>query len=163
MQSHQSTTPFGRRSLTLGHVATQTTAKARPPDKAVHKWKVFRAICTAKARPRRVRASAGRSRRVLSFHPETTLSGEDLIVFPSNQQLCPARPWHAGLDIAAASGGAGRLRAHHSARQPERQALRAEGRGGEIKSHSVSTCRPRGARRGIRGPSGGTRGGERAP
>jgi replication initiation protein RepC len=87
MQSHSSTTPFGRRSLTLAHVATQATAKARPPEKAVHKWQVFRAICTAKA-------TVGVSERalavldaLLSFHPETALSGDGLIVFPSNQQL----------------------------------------------------------------------------
>ena len=50
MQPHSSTAPFGRRSLSLAHVASQLTAKARAPDKAVHKWQVFRAICTAKAK-----------------------------------------------------------------------------------------------------------------
>ena len=49
MQPHSSTTPFGRRSLTLAQVANQAVAKARPPDKAVRKWQVFRAICTAKS------------------------------------------------------------------------------------------------------------------
>jgi replication initiation protein RepC len=89
MQSRQPTTPFGRRTLTLAHVATQMLTSARPPDKVVHKWQIFRAIC--KARPR-----LGVSERalavlnaLLSFHPETTLTGEDeLIVFPSNEQLC---------------------------------------------------------------------------
>jgi len=47
MQPHSSTTPFGRRSLTLAHVASQANAKARPTEKAVHKWQVFRSICTA--------------------------------------------------------------------------------------------------------------------
>ena len=87
MQSHSSTTPFGRRSLTLAHVATQATAKARPPDKAVHKWQVFRAICTAKARIGVSERALAVLDALLSFHPETTLSGEGLIVFPSNQQL----------------------------------------------------------------------------
>ena len=87
MQSHQSTTPFGRRSLTLAHVASQATAKARPPDKAVHKWRVFRAICTAKARIGVSERALAVLDALLSFHPETTLSGEGLIVFPSNQQL----------------------------------------------------------------------------
>ena len=50
MLPHMSTTPFGRRSLTLAHVATQQIAKSRPPEKAIHKWNVFRAICTAKPR-----------------------------------------------------------------------------------------------------------------
>ena len=87
MQPHSSTTPFGRRSLTLAHVATQATAKARPPDKAVHKWQVFRAICTAKARIGVSERALAVLDALLSFHPETTLSGEGLIVFPSNQQL----------------------------------------------------------------------------
>ena len=87
MQPHSSTTPFGRRSLTLAHVANLAIAKARPPEKVVHKWQVFRAICAA-------RTHVGVSERalavldaLLSFHPETTLSGEGLVVFPSNQQL----------------------------------------------------------------------------
>jgi replication initiation protein RepC len=87
MQPHSSTAPFGRRSLTLAHVATQVTAKAQPPDKAVHKWQVFRAICTAKARIGVSERALAVLDALLSFHPETTLSGEGLIVFPSNQQL----------------------------------------------------------------------------
>ena len=73
--------------MTLAHVATQAAAKARPVDKAVHKWQAFRDICAA-------RACLGVSERslavldaLLSFHPETVLTGEGLIVFPSNQQL----------------------------------------------------------------------------
>ena len=84
MESHQSTTPFGRRSLTLAHVAAQATAKARPPDKAVHKWQVFRAICTAKARVGVSERALAVLDALLSFHPETTLSGEGLIVFAQN-------------------------------------------------------------------------------
>jgi replication initiation protein RepC len=88
MQSHTPTTPFGRRPLTLAHVATRMAASARLPEKAVQKWKIFRAICTA-------RPQLGVSERALSvlnalltFHPETTLTGEDdLVVFPSNEQL----------------------------------------------------------------------------
>ena len=87
MQPHSSTTPFGRRSLTLAHVASQAAAKARPPDKAVHKWQVFRAICTAKARIGVSERALAVLDALLTFHPETTLSGEGLIVFPSNQQL----------------------------------------------------------------------------
>ena len=87
MEPQKSTTPFGRRSLTLAHVATQATARARPPDKAVHKWQVFRAICTAKARIGVSERALAVLDALLSFHPETTLSGEGLIVFPSNQQL----------------------------------------------------------------------------
>ncbi|GLI95922.1 replication initiation protein [Methylocystis echinoides] len=54
----------------------------------MHKWKVFQAIC-------RARPSLGVTERALSvlnalltFHPETALTGEDdLVVFPSNQLL----------------------------------------------------------------------------
>jgi replication initiation protein RepC len=87
MEPHSSTTPFGRRSLMLAHVASQLTAKARPPEKAVHKWQVFRAICTAKARIGVSERALAVLDALLSFHPETTLSGGGLIVFPSNQQL----------------------------------------------------------------------------
>src|SRR5271154_3945731 len=87
MQPHSSTTPFGRRSLTLAHVASQANAKARPPEKAVHKWQVFRAICTAKIRVGVSERALAVLDALLSFHPETTLSGDGLIVFPSNQQL----------------------------------------------------------------------------
>ena len=88
MESHTPTTPFGRRSLTLAHVATQIAAASRPPEKVVHKWKIFQAIC-------RARPSLGVTERALSvlnalltFHPETALTGEDdLVVFPSNQLL----------------------------------------------------------------------------
>ncbi|MCC8972683.1 plasmid replication protein RepC [Bradyrhizobium brasilense] len=88
MEPHLSTTPFGRRSLTLAHVAAQANAKTRDPQKVVHKWTVFRAVCAAKAR---IGVSAGALTvldALLTFHPETALMGEGLIVFPSNHQLC---------------------------------------------------------------------------
>ncbi len=87
MQSHSSTTPFGRRSLTLAHVANLAIAKARPPEKVVHKWQVFRAICAAKTHVGVSERALAVLDALLSFHPETTLSGEGLVVFPSNQQL----------------------------------------------------------------------------
>ena len=87
MEPHLSTTPFGRRSLTLAHVAAQQIAKSRPPEKAVHKWNVFRAICTAKPRIGVSERALSVLNALLSFYPETVLTGEDLIVFPSNRQL----------------------------------------------------------------------------
>lgn len=87
METYVATTPFGRRTLRLAHVANQAIAKARPPEKAVHKWHVYQTLCIA-------RVTLGVSERALSvlnalltFHPETVLTGEDLIVFPSNDQL----------------------------------------------------------------------------
>ncbi|CAH1696386.1 Putative replication protein C [Hyphomicrobiales bacterium] len=88
MQSHIPTTPFGRRSLTLAHVASQVVAKTRPPEKAVHKWNVFRAICTAKNSLGVTERALAVLDALLTFHPETVLTGEGLVVFPSNQQLC---------------------------------------------------------------------------
>ncbi|OPH81337.1 plasmid replication protein RepC [Nitrobacter vulgaris] len=88
MQSHPPTTPFGRRSLTLAHVATQMVATTRPPEKVVHKWKIFHAICTARPRLGVSERSLSVLNALLTFHPETALTGEDdLIVFPSNHQL----------------------------------------------------------------------------
>ena len=89
MQSRQPTTPFGRRSLTLAHVAAQMAASACQPDKVVHKWRIFRAICTARPALCVSERSLAVLNALLSFHPETTLAAEDdLIVFPSNEQLC---------------------------------------------------------------------------
>lgn len=88
MEPYQSTTPFGRRSLTLAHVATQVAASSRPPEKVVHKWHIFRTICTARPRLGVSERALAVLNALLTFHPETTLSGDDdLIVFPSNQQL----------------------------------------------------------------------------
>src|SRR5215471_17406241 len=88
MQSHSPTTPFGRRSLTLAHVASQMVATDRPPEKIVHKWKIFHAICTARPRLGVPERALTVLNALLTFHPETALTGEDdLIVFPSNHQL----------------------------------------------------------------------------
>jgi replication initiation protein RepC len=88
MQSHTPTTPFGRRPLTLAHVATQVVASARPPEKVVHKWKIFDTICTARPRLGVPERALTVLNALLSFHPETALTGEDdLIVFPSNHRL----------------------------------------------------------------------------
>ena len=81
------TTPFGRRPLKLDHLASQAAAKARPPEKFVHKWHVFRAICAARARLAVSERALAVLDALLTFHPETVLTGEDLVVFPSNRQL----------------------------------------------------------------------------
>jgi replication initiation protein RepC len=87
METYLTATPFGRRSVSLAHVASQAIAKQRPLDKAVHKWTVFRAICTAKTRLGLTERALSVLDALLSFHPETALTGENLIVFPSNEQL----------------------------------------------------------------------------
>ncbi len=88
METHLPTTPFGRRALALGHVATQIAASKRPPDKVVHKWRVFRTVCIARPRLGVSERALSVLDALLSFYPETTLTGEEaLIVFPSNEQL----------------------------------------------------------------------------
>jgi replication initiation protein RepC len=73
----------------LAHVAAQMAASARQPDKVVHKWRIFRAICTARPALCVSERSLAVLNALLSFHPETTLAAkDDLIVFPSNEQLC---------------------------------------------------------------------------
>lgn len=82
------TTPFGRRTMSLGLIAAQAQARAVEPDKTVHKWKVFTALTEAKDRlglPDRALAVLN---ALLSFHQETTLTaGDPLVVFPSNEKL----------------------------------------------------------------------------
>src|ERR1700721_585583 len=134
MQSHTPTTPFGRRTLTLAHVAVQMLTSARPPDKVVHKWQVFRAICTARPKLGVSERALAVLNALLSFHPETTLAGEEeLIVFPSNQQLClrthgmPASTLRRLLAVLVDSG----LIVRRDSPNGKRYARK--GRGGEIK------------------------------
>src|SRR6516225_4377147 len=134
MHSRQPTTPFGRRTLTFTHLATQMLASARPPDKVVHKWQVFRAICTARPRLGVSERALAVLNALLSFHPETTLAGEeDLIVFPSNQQLClrthgmPASTLRRQIAVLVEAG----LIVRRDSPNGKRYARK--GRGGEIK------------------------------
>jgi len=88
MTVHQSTTPFGRRPLSLAMVAARAVSEAGPKDAIAEKWKVLDNLREAKA-------ALGISDRALSvlnalltFHQDTTLQlGSDLIVFPSNRAL----------------------------------------------------------------------------
>lgn len=89
MQQRLVTTPFGRRTLALGLIATQQQAKAIEPSKTVHKWKIFQAITEAKDKLGLPDRAIAVLHALLSFHQETTLTaGDPLIVFPSNEKLC---------------------------------------------------------------------------
>ena len=88
MIPHTPTTPFGRRSLSLAHVAANAKAKASVNADPVHKWQLFREICTAKSLLGVSERALAVLDALLSFHPETALTGEGLIVFPSNRLLC---------------------------------------------------------------------------
>ena len=87
MESVLPTTPFGRRSLALAHVASQMAAKHRSPEAAANKWLVFQDLCAAKLRLALPDRSLTVLEALLTFHPETVLTGDDLIVFPSNDRL----------------------------------------------------------------------------
>ncbi|MDO5640872.1 MAG: plasmid replication protein RepC [Paracoccus sp. (in: a-proteobacteria)] len=85
---HISTTPFGRRPVTAGLLASQALAEAPAPDTAPDKWALLRDLTAA-------RLAYGVSDRdlavlsgLLSFHPGKELADDDgLIVFPSNIAL----------------------------------------------------------------------------
>jgi replication initiation protein RepC len=85
---HAFTTPFGRRSLSLGMLATQANASGIDPELSVDKWKLLRGVSEA-------RDTLGISDRalvvlnaLLTFYPETELAeANGLVVFPSNAQL----------------------------------------------------------------------------
>ena len=87
MESVLPTTPFGRRSLALAHIASQMAAKHRPPEATANKWLVFQDLCTAKLRLGLPERSLTVLEALLTFHPEKVLTGDDLIVFPSNDRL----------------------------------------------------------------------------
>ena len=110
MQTH-STTPFGRRSLTLAMVASQASAReftTRPgaSEPVVHKWRLFRALTEAKGPLGVTDRALSVLHALLSFHQETALTlpapdrraddeaGEGsagIVVFPSNKN-CRSAP-----------------------------------------------------------------------
>jgi replication initiation protein RepC len=88
MQTHTVTTPFGRRPMTLGMIASQVTAQNAPQGATVHKWHVFRDIKEARIALGATDRALAILDALLSFHPETAFYGDTaLIVWPSNEQL----------------------------------------------------------------------------
>jgi replication initiation protein RepC len=88
MQTHISTTPFGQRSMTLGMIASQVTAKSAGQGATVDKWKVFYSIRDAKELLGATDRSLTLLNALLSFHLEPRLEADgDLIVWPSNEAL----------------------------------------------------------------------------
>src|SRR4051794_10826368 len=88
MGQHLSTTPFGRRPLSLAMVAAQAAAKACPKDATAHKWRVFRNLTEAKERLGVSDRALAVLSALLTFHPDTALVPcDDIVVFPSNREL----------------------------------------------------------------------------
>ena len=106
MERNFSTTPFGRRPLSLAMVASQAATEnfaARPgaSETVVHKWRLFRALTEAKEPLGVTDRALSVLHALLSFHQETALtlpaseaksdetdlSGAGIVVFPSNKEL----------------------------------------------------------------------------
>ncbi|MCA1444408.1 replication initiation protein RepC [Ensifer sp. IC4062] len=88
MERGSVTTPFGRRRMTLGMLASQITASRTRAERSIDKWKLFRWLCEAKTVVGVSDRSLAVLNALLSFYPGPELSGETgLVVFPSNAQL----------------------------------------------------------------------------
>jgi replication initiation protein RepC len=74
--------------MTLGHIANQMTAKAVASDAVAHKWQVFQYIRESRELVGATDRSLTILNALLTFHPETALTGgAELVVWPSNEQL----------------------------------------------------------------------------
>ena len=80
------TTPFGRRTISLGMVAAQVSARD-VDGKVAHKWKTFHAIAESKDALGVSDRTLAVLNALLTFLPETALSPGQLVVFPSNKSL----------------------------------------------------------------------------
>ncbi|APH74915.1 plasmid replication protein RepC [Aquibium oceanicum] len=88
MQTHMTTTPFGRRPVTLAMMASQVAANAMPEGASVQKWHVFKSIREAKDMIGATDRSLAILNALLSFHRDMELSAKgELVVWPSNEQL----------------------------------------------------------------------------
>ncbi|OOO27827.1 replication initiation protein RepC [Agrobacterium salinitolerans] len=88
MENGSVTTPFGRRSMTFGMLASQMASRDIEAEKAVDKWKIYRALCEARPKLGVTDRALAVLNALLSFYPKNELCEETgLIVFPSNAQL----------------------------------------------------------------------------
>jgi replication initiation protein RepC len=88
MTEYLSTTPFGRRPMTLGMISSQLAANDRANAGIVHKWHVFQHIKEARQALGATDRALTILHALLSFHPEIALEPDsELIVWPSNEQL----------------------------------------------------------------------------
>nr|UVY99372.1 replication initiation protein RepC [Agrobacterium fabrum] len=134
MQTHISTTPFGRRPMTLGHLASQMAARAVASDVIANKWQVFQHIRESRELIGATDRSLSILNALLTFHPEITLTGgAELVVWPSNEQLMarangmPATTLRRHLAVLVDCGLIIRRDS------PNGKRFARKGRGGEIK------------------------------
>ncbi|UOK73486.1 MULTISPECIES: plasmid replication protein RepC [Ancylobacter] len=88
METYVATTPFGRRTMKLGQIASQVKARTAAKDAVVHKWQTFQHIREARDLVGATDRALAILNALLSFHQETALSiDSDIVVWPSNEQL----------------------------------------------------------------------------
>jgi len=88
METDGIATPFGRRTMTLGMLASQARAKTVKPEASVDKWQLYRWLCEARPKLGVSDRALSVLNALMSFYPKTDLTGSDsLVVFPSNAQL----------------------------------------------------------------------------
>ncbi|NNH58463.1 replication initiation protein RepC [Rhizobium laguerreae] len=88
MEPQYVSTPFGRRSMTLGMLASQESASKVDPDASVDKWKLFRALCEAKDMVGVSDRALAVLNALLTFYPKNEIAeANGFVVFPSNEQL----------------------------------------------------------------------------
>jgi replication initiation protein RepC len=88
MEPQYVSTPFGRRSMTRGMLASQESASKVDPDASVDKWKIFRALCEAKDMIGVSDRALAVLNALLSFYPKNEIAEVNgFVVFPSNEQL----------------------------------------------------------------------------
>ncbi|MAM11268.1 MAG: replication initiation protein RepC [Rhizobiaceae bacterium] len=88
MDNAMTTTPFGRRPMSLAMLSSQKVARDAPKGARLNKWKVFHTV-------REARVALGASDRglailnaLLTFYPENELCEDTgFVVWPSNEQL----------------------------------------------------------------------------
>ena len=84
METDGITTPFGRRAMTLGMLASQAIAKTVSPEASIDKWKLYRWLCEARVKLGISDRALSVLNALMSFHPKTELSGSvsvDLLTF----------------------------------------------------------------------------------
>ncbi|MCO4318122.1 replication initiation protein RepC [Phyllobacterium sp. 21LDTY02-6] len=132
LESHI-TTPFGRRTMTLGHLQAQAQARAHTDDTAVDKWQVYRWLCEGKEALEVSDRSLAVLSALLSFLPQTELSSkEPLIVFPSNAQLSLRAHGMAGATLRRHLAALLELGLITRKDSPNGKRYSRKGRGGEI-------------------------------
>ena len=88
MESGSVTTPFGRRPMTFGMLASQAAARKIEPGQSIDKWKLYRALCEARPLLGVTDRALAILNALLSFYPKGEISEDSgLVVFPSNAQL----------------------------------------------------------------------------